>query len=90
MLGGTRTPLSGMGSRHTHADCLHPTLFCEIKHRKKIPFLKTFYETLELAKAEKKIPVIVIHELGRRHDIMMLELEDFCRLTGCSKRRDSK
>ncbi|KKK89015.1 hypothetical protein LCGC14_2737340 [marine sediment metagenome] len=37
LFGTTRTPHSGMSSRHTMSDTLHKEFFIEIKHNKKPP-----------------------------------------------------
>lgn len=79
-LGGTRTPLSGSHSKITAGDCLHDRYYVEIKHRKRVPFLKKFNETLNNAKNEKKIPMMIIHEKGKKSSIVMIRLEDFVKL----------
>jgi len=71
-----RTPLSGISSRHSGSDTLHKDLYIEIKMRKKIPFLKTFKETIEQAKEENKIPLVVFREKGSRIPIVMCNLND--------------
>lgn len=75
--GTERTPLSGSLSKHTRSDTLHDKLFIEIKLRSKIPFLKTFKETLKNAEREDKLPLVVMHEKGKHLDIVMIKLEDF-------------
>jgi len=75
-LGGQRNPLSGANSRHTSGDIIHDSLYVEIKHRKKIPFYKTFKETVKEAKKEKKIPMVVFHEKGSHDSIVMIKLKD--------------
>ena len=71
-----RTPLSGSSSRHTESDTLNKFLYIEIKYRKKIPFLKTFKETIKKAKDEKKIPLVVFVEKNSRTPILMCNLYD--------------
>lgn len=71
-----RTPLSGSNSRHTESDSLNKFLFIEVKYRKKIPFLKTFKESVVKAKKENKIPLVVFVEKGSRIPILMCNLYD--------------
>ena len=71
-----RTPLSGGNSRHTESDTLSSELFIEIKTRKKIPFLKTFKETIEKAKKENKIPLVVFVEKNSRTPIVMCDINN--------------
>lgn len=71
-----RTPLSGFNSRHTESDTLNSELFIEIKTRKKIPFLKTFKETIEKAKKENKIPLVVFVEKNSRTPIVMCNINN--------------
>lgn len=65
MFGTERTPMSGGNSKHTRADTLHDSIFIEIKHRKNgfhaVSLLK---ETIELAKLENKIPLVVLVPKG--------------------------
>ena len=74
--GTVRTPLSGKNSRHTEADTLHKKLFIEIKHRKKIPFLKTYKETIMKSKKEKKTPLVVFIEKNSRTPIVMCDINN--------------
>ena len=53
-----RTPLSGMNSKITASDTLHPNIFIEHKHRKKSSLWTLFLKTRELAKKEGKIPIL--------------------------------
>jgi len=80
ILGGIRNPLSGEHSRHTAGDIIHDKYFVEVKSRKRIPFLKTFKEICEKAKKESKIPLLVMHEKGKKIDLVMLKLEDFANI----------
>jgi glutamate mutase epsilon subunit len=77
--GTHRTPLSGENSRHTKSDTLHKKFFIEVKYRKKIPFFKTFRETIELAKKENKTPLVIFKEKNSRYEIVMMRLKDFLR-----------
>jgi len=75
--GTERTPLSGGASRHTLSDTLHPDYYIEIKHRAKIPFLKTFKEAVVNAEKENKLPMVVFKEKGSHMEILMIKLDDF-------------
>ena len=79
MFGSERNPLSGIGSRHTASDSLHPRYFIETKMRKKIPFKAVFAEAVKLAKKEGKIPMLVAHETGNKYedDLIFMRLGDF-------------
>jgi hypothetical protein len=58
--GAERNPLSGIGSKHTGSDTLHPELFIEAKYREKLPkSLTIIYEGAKReARKEKKIPIL--------------------------------
>lgn len=75
--GTERTPLSGSNSRHTLSDTLHEKYFIEVKHRKRIPFFKTFRESLESAKKEGKTPIVIFKEKGAKFEILMIRVDDF-------------
>lgn len=74
--GTTRTPLSGISSKHTQSDTLHDKLFIEIKYRQKIPFYKIYKETIEKAKKEGKIPLVIFVEKHSEKPIVMCSLKD--------------
>lgn len=76
LFGTYRTPLSGSFSRHTKSDTLHKNLFVEVKHKKKIPFLKLFKETIKKAKEERKIPLVVFVERNSRTPIVMCDINN--------------
>lgn len=76
-LGGTRTPLSGSNSRITAGDCIHEKYFVEVKMRSRIPFYSEFNKTIRKGKQEKRVPMMVIHEKGKKSSIVMIRLEDF-------------
>ena len=63
--GAERNPLSGENSRHTRSDCLHETLYIEVKHRKKHSAVTLCDDTAKKAKKEGKIPVVCLAEKGR-------------------------
>jgi len=63
--GGQRTPLSGGNSRHTRADAIHPRLFIEVKYRKRHAVVALWDAVAELAREEKRTPVVCLKEHGR-------------------------
>jgi len=80
LFGGTRNPLSGMNSKHTAADMIHPSIFLECKMRARIPFMKTFTDTKKSAKKEGKMPIVVFKEKYLKTSIIMMDLDDFMKL----------
>jgi hypothetical protein len=75
--GTVRTALSGSNSKITSSDSLSEKYYLEVKLRAKIPFYKTFKDTMEKAKKENKIPIVVMHQKFNDMDIVMCKLEDF-------------
>lgn len=85
-----RCPLSGRnGGAGTCGDCYEPrpdkrrdNLYVEIKHyaSNRIPGGALFKDTKAKAKAEKRTPVIVMHEKGTRNRFVILDFETFCAL----------
>jgi len=75
-----RTPLSGSNSGHTSSDTLSPKFYVEAKHRLRIPFYKTFMDTKEKARKEKKIPIVVFHQKGSHTRIVMMDFDTFAEL----------
>ncbi len=65
LLGGIRTPLSGINSGHTGADVIHPYFFVECKYRENYAIKKLYDDTTEIEKKETFIAVreIWIEEL---------------------------
>jgi len=92
-LGGQRTPLSGSLSRHTSGDVIHPIFYIECKYRADIRgfnALRVFKEEVEpKAKAEGKIPLLVVKEKGKKGELVVLRFEDFVKLVGGSRVEDS-
>jgi hypothetical protein len=77
-LGGQRNPLSGIRSGHgTHGDLLHPTLYGEFKHTKRAAILSLLRATVKLAKRERKIPLVIMHEKGTQNYAAVLPFSDF-------------
>jgi len=60
-LGTERTPLSGIASKHTRSDTLHPILYVECKNTAESATCKLFRQTRIRAGAENKRPVIALH-----------------------------
>ena len=71
-----RTPLSGGNSGHTRSDTLHDSLFIEVKHRKSYSIFSLFREVKSLAKKERKVPIIILHETSSRDYLVVCELSD--------------
>jgi hypothetical protein len=82
--GTNRTPLSGGSSRHTRSDTLHPTLFVEVKYRKKHAVIGLWDETAKLAAKEKKTPVVCLKERGRPGFWILVRSTDLPELTQAS------
>ncbi len=77
-LGGQRNPLSGIRSGHgTHGDLLHPTVYGEFKHTARAAILSLLRATVRLAKRERKMPIIVMHEKGTQNYAAVLPFSDF-------------
>lgn len=57
--GSTRNSLSGMNSKVTASDSLHPELFIECKLRAKFAHHETLKEATSKAIKEDKIPIVV-------------------------------
>ena len=75
--GTKRTPLSGINSGHeTHSDSLHPSLYLEVKYRKKHTALTLYRDTATKAKAEGKTPVVALGEKGRDGYWLLLHADD--------------
>lgn len=63
---GRRTPLSGINSGHTHADCMGVEgIFIEVKYRKSFALWTLYMKTKNLARKECKVPVVAIREKGK-------------------------
>ncbi len=75
-LGTERTPLSGISSRHTSSDTLHPDLYVECKWRKRSLVHTLFTIVCKQAKVERKVPVMVMH-VARSHTTLAVIDWDF-------------
>lgn len=60
-----RTPLSGVGSKHTASDTLHERLFIEVKLREKHSAVTLWDGAKKDANSEGKIPVVALCEKNR-------------------------
>lgn len=78
-LGGQRVPITGR-IRGSAPDVAHDWLSIEVKHRRELP--AWLYDAMMQAMAAKRgeqLPVVILHERGRRHDddLVMIRLKDF-------------
>ncbi len=71
-----RTPLSGGNGKQTRSDTLHPRLFIESKLRVRHTAVSLWDDTAELAKKEKKIPVVALCEKGRPGFFILVHSSD--------------
>lgn len=70
-----RTPLSGMNSKHTGSDTLHPRVFIEVKdgmqalelYRSRDRAVEIFVDAEATAERENKRAVLVLHPKGLPH-----------------------
>lgn len=79
-LGGKRSGPQGQAC----ADVVHPVLSIECKERKSLPlWLMHAMGQAEDAASGGKLPAVVLHQLGRRHDedLVVVRLKDFERMT---------
>jgi len=78
--GAERTPLSGGNSGHTRSDTLHKKYFIEIKHRAKWAVFELWKETMEMAKKEKKMPFLCLHEKSKEGWMICVFSKDWKKL----------
>ena len=81
---GKRTPLSGSNSGHgTTGDAIGVgNFYLEVKHRKVHTACTLHRKTRDAAKKEGRIPVTILHELGRHGFQVMIDSRDaieFCK-----------
>ena len=74
--GAERTPLSGIASGHTASDSLHPKLFIENKHYKKMRIWGLWEKTKLLARKEKKLPVLTSKVKGKKGFLITVHCDD--------------
>jgi len=76
--GTARRPLSGMNhGTGQRDDGLHPLLFLESKHGKRLPLFPLYRETKMKADREKRVPVIGLQEKGRHGILLVIHSGDF-------------
>ena len=82
--GTFRTPLSGMSSRHTASDTLHPEMYIEVKWsgrvdakgKKQISIKKEWLDEIKIeAKKEDKIPMLMFSFKGDKEVWTILPIE---------------
>ena len=87
MFGARRNPLSGSNSGHSMSDTLHEEFYIEIKDGKQSLPTKLWIDTVQKAKHESKIPMLIQH--GKQEKLMdariTLKLSDFLTLTGINE-----
>jgi hypothetical protein len=79
LLGEKRVPVSGR-ARGDNPDIRHESLSIEVKSRKAIPgWLEDAVAQAEAASREEQLPVVVLHQDGRRYTecLVVLRLKDF-------------
>ena len=79
-LGTVRTPLSGIPSRHTSSDTLHPDLYVECKQRKTSLLHGLFIPIRRQAKVENKVPVLAYHRKGSPNTLAVIDWSFFLKL----------
>ncbi len=62
-LGTQRTPLSGINSRHTSSDTLHPDLYIEVKLRRRPPLFDRLAKLRKRARRIGRLPLIVADQV---------------------------
>lgn len=74
--GTSRNALSGMNSKLTASDTLHPSLFIECKQRQSFAHHTTYLDAKGKAKQEGKIPILVTHEKGAKDFLITCSSKD--------------
>jgi hypothetical protein len=87
--GTLRNSLSGMNSKVSASDTLHPKLFIECKQRASFAHHTTYDQAKESAKKEGKIPVLCTHEKGAKEFLVTLSSKDLPDLLKILEDRDS-
>jgi len=74
-LGGERVGPSGKST----ADVITPTLAVEVKMRRRLPAWLTDAMAQAAAASDGRLPILVLHQKGQRHDgdLVILRLSDF-------------
>ncbi len=81
-LGGQRTPLSGANSGHTAGDVIHPSLYVEVKYRKRFSIITLMKEVEKDARKEHKTPVLALQEAGAKKRYYLVEEATFLESIG--------
>lgn len=78
IFGAKRQPGSGSGGRPdlTRSDSVHPTLFVESKLRERHAVRTLFDSTKELARRERKTPVLMLADKGRPGHLVVIHSDD--------------
>ena len=83
--------MSGSNSGHSMSDTLHEDFYIEIKDGKQSLPTKLWVDTVQKAKHESKIPMLIQH--GKQEKLMdariTLKLSDFLTLTGISESEET-
>lgn len=74
--GTTRRPLSGGNSKTGRDDSMHPRLFLESKHSKSHAVWTLYRKTREMARKEKRVPVIGLQEHGKPGILLVIHTDD--------------
>lgn len=85
LLGGKRVPVTGR-NRGDAPDIMHEILSPEVKDRKKLPgWIHDAMDQAEQSNEGHKIPIVVLHERGMKHedDFVLMRIKDF--VEGCLK-----
>jgi len=74
--GSERNSLSGICSKVTASDSIHPRLFIEAKYKQKFSVIRLFKETELKAKKENKIPIVGLKDKEVNGDFIIIRLKD--------------
>ncbi|HUW95561.1 MAG TPA: hypothetical protein VMW58_07215 [Anaerolineae bacterium] len=76
-LGTERTPLSGIASKHTRSDTLHPILYVECKYRSRLAISDWYEQADDRALTEDKMPVLALQKRGHHITLAVLSWHNF-------------
>ena len=79
-LGAFRTPLSGSNSHLTSGDIVHPTIYAEVKYRKRFAVLTQMGQVRKLAAKEGKVPIMVLQQAGHKRRYYVVAEQDLLKL----------
>ena len=74
--GAVRNPLSGINSKHTSGDFIHPILYGEYKHHQKMAVISLWKEVKAEARKEKKTPVLGLSQKGMKDFLVVCSYKD--------------